>query len=91
MSIIKPALARSRPSKALSSQDGCHLETLARSHVLHVQRCSHCNTLSLHVGPLTLRFDAEGAESFWNTLGQALLALHAQRIDEPPTQAGSSN
>ncbi|MFT3925650.1 MAG: hypothetical protein QM778_24125 [Myxococcales bacterium] len=62
--------------------EGCRLETLARSHSLHVQRCAHCNTLSLHFGPLTLRFDAESVESVWNTLGQALLVLHARREQE---------
>ena len=56
----------------------CSQKTLARGDVLHVQRCSHCNTLSLHLGPLTVRFDAASVESIWNTLGQALLTLHAE-------------
>ncbi len=57
---------------------GCSQETLARSEVLHVQRCTHCGTVSLHLGPLTVRFDAASVESIWNTLGQALLTLHAE-------------
>jgi hypothetical protein len=68
--------------KAESNTGSCSLETLARSRVLHVQRCSHCNTLSLHFGPLTVRFDPESAEGLWNTLGEALMTLHARREQE---------
>jgi hypothetical protein len=64
------------------AQAGCTLETLARTRALHVQRCSHCDTLALHFGPITLRFDAATAEAIWNTLGQALLTLHARRQQE---------
>ena len=56
----------------------CSQQTLARGDVLHVQRCTHCNTVSLHLGPFTVRFDAASVESIWNTLGQALLTLHAE-------------
>lgn len=70
------------PSSPTKSAASCRLETLARSSVLHVQRCNHCNTLSLHFGPLTVRFDAESVESIWNTLGEALMSLHATREAE---------
>jgi non-ribosomal peptide synthetase component F len=65
------------PAPNRSTAVSCTLETLARSRALHVQRCAHCNTLSLHFGPITLRFDAATVEEVWNTLGQALLRLHA--------------
>jgi hypothetical protein len=64
---------------AKTAAPSCSHETLARSNVLHVQRCTHCNTLSLHFGPLTVRFDAESVESIWNTLGEALIVLHSGR------------
>jgi hypothetical protein len=64
------------------ARGSCSLETLAQTRALHVQRCSHCDTLSLHFGPVTLRFDPETAEAIWNTLGQALLTLHARRQEE---------
>ena len=80
MSSMKPGvLGASSPAKPAAS---CRLETLARTSVLHVQRCTHCNTLSLHFGPLTVRFDAESVESIWNTLGEALISLHAKREAE---------
>jgi hypothetical protein len=72
-------LGASNPAKSAA---GCRLETLARSSFLHVQRCSHCNTLSLHFGPITVRFDAESVESIWNTLGEALISLHSKREAE---------
>jgi hypothetical protein len=84
-------MAKSAPSPSPSGQQtaGCAFETLARSPALHVQRCRHCNTLSLHVGALTLRFDAESAEAMWATLGEALLVLHARRQDEHEEQLRS--
>jgi hypothetical protein len=64
------------------ARGSCTLETLAHTRALHVQRCSHCDTLALHFGPITLRFDAETAEAIWNTLGQALLTLHQRRQEQ---------
>lgn len=58
---------------------GCHPETLSRSRALHGQRCPHCETLSLHFGPITLRFDQETAEGVFTTLGFALTTLHLRR------------
>jgi hypothetical protein len=56
----------------------CRMITLARGPTSHVQRCVHCNCVALHVGPVTLRFDAGAAESLWNTLGQALMRLELE-------------
>jgi len=53
----------------------CRMETLARSASSHVQRCNHCDCIAIHVGPVTLRFDAGAANSLWNTLGQALTRM----------------
>lgn len=61
----------------------CRMQTLAKSGAAHVQRCLHCDCIALHVGPVTLRFDAQAASSLWNTLGQALVRLELSRADEP--------
>ena len=61
----------------------CRMQTLAKSATAHVQRCVHCNCIAIHVGPVTLRFDASAAESLWNTLGQGLTRLETQLASEP--------
>lgn len=67
----------------MSNDQECCLETLVKGRTAHVQRCIHCNSLSLHVGPVTLRFAPEAAESLWNTLGEALFTLHDELRDDP--------
>jgi hypothetical protein len=62
----------------------CRMQTLAKSATTHVQHCVHCNCIALHVGPVTLRFDAGAAESLWNTLGQALVRLE---LDSSPEES----
>jgi hypothetical protein len=68
----------------LESREGCNLYTLAKSNVAHVQRCSHCGALALHLGPITLRFDAAALESVWNVIGQALMQVHDEAERELP-------
>jgi hypothetical protein len=63
----------------------CRMQTLAKSATTHVQHCVHCNCVALHVGPVTLRFDAAAAESLWNTLGQALVRLELESSSEEST------
>jgi hypothetical protein len=67
----------------MKKQQECRLETVVRGSTAHIQRCVHCSSLSLHVGPVTLRFAPEAAESLWNTLGEALFALHDELKSEP--------
>ena len=67
----------------MDDEKTCHLETLVRGRTAHVQRCVHCGSLSLHVGPVTLRFAPEAAEALWNTLGEALFVLHGEMRSEP--------
>jgi len=77
-------------NKKLASTEACHLYTLAKGTTAHVQRCLHCGTLSLHVGPISLRFDPGALESLWSTLGEALLQLHvdlhAESASAPPVR-----
>lgn len=53
----------------------CTHERLARGAVADIQRCSRCNVVSVHMGAMTVRFDANGIESLWATLGEALVAM----------------
>lgn len=66
----------------------CRMETLARSATAHVQRCVHCDCIAIHVGPVTLRFDASAASSLWNTLGQALTRLELRKHEQPHASFG---
>jgi hypothetical protein len=47
--------------------------------VAHLQHCSKCGAVALHLGPVTLRFDAAALESLWNVIGQALAQLREER------------
>ena len=67
----------------MTNEQECCLETLVRGKTAHVQRCVHCQSLSVHVGPVTLRFAPEAAESLWNTLGEALFVLDREEKSEP--------
>jgi hypothetical protein len=67
----------------MKQEQECRLETLVRGRTAHVERCVHCSSLSVHVGPVTLRFAPEAAESLWNTLGEALCVLHDDKKREP--------
>jgi hypothetical protein len=49
----------------------CHTTRLAESEMVAVDRCS-CGTLSVHLGPMTLRIRAEGLRAIVETLGEAL-------------------
>jgi hypothetical protein len=75
-------------SKSSKSNEECRMQTLAKSATAHVQRCVHCNCVALHVGPVTLRFDASAAESLWNTLGQGLTRLERELSREPAPLLG---
>ena len=64
--------------------DRCMPHTLAQEGPFRVQRCAHCDTLAVHVGAITLRFEAATLESLWNVVGRALLQL-SRRAHESHT------
>jgi hypothetical protein len=70
--------------RGVEAREDCRLYTLAKNHAAQVQRCAKCGALSLHLGPLTLRFDAAALESLWNVIGQALLQLHDDEEERAP-------
>ena len=63
----------------IENRDGCTLTTLAKTGVVHFQSCTHCGTVAMHLGAVTLRFDPAGLESLWTAMSDALMALHADR------------
>lgn len=60
----------------------CHLVTLARNGVAHVQKCTECGCVSLHLGATTVRLDARALEALATLLGEAAVTLHAGPIVE---------
>ena len=64
----------------------CRPVTLAKNGVAHVQRCTECDCVSLHIGPTTLRIDAQVLEKLWSVLGEATASLHAQKQGARPFQ-----
>lgn len=63
--------------KQKTTTPSCQFRTLAHGSTAHIQCCSECGTVSVHVGAVSLRFHPAALESLWNTLGEALAALHA--------------
>jgi hypothetical protein len=70
---------------ALSNPKACRHETLAHNGVAHVQRCTDCSCVSIHLGPVTVRLNDAGLEGLWAVLGEAAAELHARRSRELPT------
>jgi hypothetical protein len=64
---------------AMKPRLGCAPQVLAGGQVLRVEYCLCCDVLSLHFGPMTLRLEPSATESAWNTLADALSALHRLR------------
>lgn len=49
----------------------CHHETLAKNEVAHVQRCSHCGGITVHLGPFSFRLDERALFALLGVLGEA--------------------
>ena len=58
----------------------CRTITLARNGVAHVQACRDCGCISLHIGPTTLRIEGQALERLWTVLGEAHVAMLAERL-----------
>lgn len=61
------------------SNRSCRHETLARNSVAHVQRCEDCGNISIHMGPVTVRFSEASFEALWDALGEATMVLRAEK------------
>ena len=70
-------------------QDGCQTVRVAQSELVAVDRCS-CGTLSIHLGPMTLRVRPEGLGSIVETLNAALRANEEYTSDPRLVQAALS-
>jgi hypothetical protein len=60
----------------------CHHITLAQNGIAHVQQCTECGCISIHLGPTTVRMDALALEALWVALGEAAATLQAERRAE---------
>ncbi|MBL8618598.1 MAG: hypothetical protein JNM72_23500 [Deltaproteobacteria bacterium] len=69
----------------------CDEETLARRGALSISRCAHCDTISLHVGGVSLRLEPEVLHHLWELIGVALSAPSVRRaalsFDRPRAEA----
>ena len=72
-----------------SGSSSCRYRTLAKNGQVHIQSCGPCGRVSVHLGGVTLRFEPDALESLWNTLGEALIELHAQSVRETVAAMGS--
>ncbi|HET9957238.1 MAG TPA: hypothetical protein VFQ61_22225 [Polyangiaceae bacterium] len=63
--------------------NSCHHITIAKNGVASVQRCTQCDCISIHLGPTTVRIDAQTLEALWSVLGEATAQL---RAEHRPTQ-----
>lgn len=71
-------------------QESCQTVRIAHSELVAVDRCS-CGTLSVHLGPMTLRVRPEGLGSIVETLGAALRATEQHGSDARLVQAALSS
>lgn len=67
----------------------CQSVRVAQSELVAVDRCS-CGTLSVHLGPMTLRVRPEGLGAIVETLGAALRATEPCSSDARLVQAALS-
>ena len=65
--------------EVVMSSPACRHVTLAKNAAAHVQRCTECGCISIHIGPTTLRVDATVLEALGAVLGEAATSLCAER------------
>lgn len=62
-----------------STMSTCQPITLARNGIAHVQQCTECGCVSIHLGATTVRLDACGLEALWAVLGEATATLQVDK------------
>lgn len=65
------------------SNRSCRHETLARNSVAHIQRCEDCGSLSVHLGPVTVRLTEASFEALWAAVNEAAVELQMSREEFP--------
>jgi hypothetical protein len=86
--LFRTLLARRHWMVSMSSaRDACKPYTLAQSPLALVQCCSHCSTVLVSLGPITVRLDVTALEGLFLTLGEAVERLHRPRAADTPTLA----
>lgn len=60
----------------------CRHTLLVNGPVARVERCERCGVVTMHLGVVSLRLDADALGSLWVTLGDAVTALEkSPRLD----------
>lgn len=68
----------------MSNTNPCHHVTLAKNPVAHVQRCTECGCVCIHLGAVTFRLDAPCLEALCAVLGEAVAELQVQSLINTP-------
>jgi hypothetical protein len=64
----------------MSTASPCQHVTLAKNPVAHIQRCTECGCVCIHLGAVTVRLDAQCLEALCAVLGEAVAELHLQSL-----------
>jgi hypothetical protein len=59
----------------------CNCKIIARRGAFQVDGCPRCDTLNVHMGPITVRLDEDAVVSLQRVLSEALQSMH----DAPET------
>ncbi|MFT3709916.1 MAG: hypothetical protein QM817_19980 [Archangium sp.] len=63
----------------MTTTNTCHPVTLASGPLGQIQRCAHCNCVSVHLGAITVRVDELGLQALAALFGEATAQLVAAR------------
>ena len=58
----------------------CQQRCLAHGHVAQVHGCDDCGCITVHMGPFSVRLDAEALNALWLTLGEAVERIDRERM-----------
>lgn len=67
--------------------DKCDGRPIARGPVVCVEECTHCGSLSLHIGPVSLRLEPHAFRLLTATLEEAAKRLDARNASTPTATA----
>lgn len=67
----------------MSSSNPCQHVTLAKNPVAHVQRCTECGCVCVHLGVVTFRLDGQCLEALCAVLHEAVAELQIQSLVPP--------
>jgi hypothetical protein len=70
---------------ATEKPTSCRFTELASGPVARIEKCRCCGTLTVHLGAISFRVDAEVLGSLWTTMGEALVRTSGRgdAVDAP--------